>query len=47
MDREQIPIFARVLRDLEVFCVVVRDMQSAHETRTDRVRTALVSLETR
>ena len=43
MDREQIPIFVRVLRDLEVLCVVVRDVQSAHESRTDRIRTALVS----
>ena len=47
MDCEQIPIFARVLRDLEVFCVVVRDVQSVHESRRDRIRTALVSLETR
>ena len=47
MDREQIPTFARVLRDLEGLCVVVRNMQSAHESRTDRVRTALISLETR
>ena len=26
---------------------VVRDVQSAHESRTDRIRTVLVSLETR
>ena len=29
------------------FGEVVRDVQSAHESRTDRVRTALISLETR
>ena len=45
-DREQIPTFARVLRDLEWLCVVVRDVQSEHESRTDCVRTALISLET-
>ena len=28
-DREQIPAFARVLRDLDRLCVVVRDVQSA------------------
>ena len=40
MDREQIPTFAR-------FGGVVRDVQSAHESRTDRIRTALIVLETR
>ena len=47
MDREQIPTFARVLRDMEGLCVVVRDVQSEHESRTVRIRTALISLETR
>ena len=47
IDRDQIPAFARVLRDFEGLCVVVRDVQSAHETRTDRVRTALIALKTR
>ena len=46
-DREQIPILARVLRDLDGLCVVMRDMQSEHESRMDCVRTALISLETR
>ena len=40
MDREQIPTFAR-------FGGVVHDVQSAHKSRTDRVRTALIALETR
>ena len=40
MDREQIPTFVR-------FGGVVRDVQSAHDSRTDRVRTALIALETR
>ena len=47
MDREQIPTFARLLRDLEGLFVVVRDMQSVHKSRTDRVRTALIALKTR
>ena len=37
----------RLLRDLDRLCVVVRDVQSAHESRTDRVRTALIALKTR
>ena len=40
-------LFARVLRDFEGLCVVERDVQSEHESRTDRVRTALISLGTR
>ena len=47
IDRDQIPAFARVLRDLDRLCVVVRDVQSAHETRTDRVGMALIALKTR
>ena len=47
MDRKQIPTFARFLRDLEGLCVVVRDVQSAHKSRMDCVRTALIALETR
>ena len=47
MDRKQIPTFEQVLRDLEGLCVVVPDMQSAHESRTDHVRMALIALETR
>ena len=43
----QIPAFARILRDLDRLCVIVRDVQSAHESRTDRVRTALIALKTR
>ena len=46
MDREQIQTFARVLRVLEGLCVVVVDVQSVHESRTDRVRMALIALET-
>ena len=41
------PDFCTILRDLEGLCVVVCDVQSAHESRTDRVRTALIALETR
>ena len=47
IDRDQIPAFARVLHDLDRLCVVVRDVQSAHESLTDRVRTALIALKTR
>ena len=47
IDRVQFPTFARVLRDFEGLCVVERDVQSEHESRTDRVRTALISLGTR
>ena len=47
MDREQIPTFARFLHDLEGLCVVVCDVQSAHKSGTDRVRMALIALETR
>ena len=44
-------LIANKLRFLREFYViwrgVVRDVQSAHESRTDRVRTALIALETR
>ena len=46
MDREQIPTFARFLHDLQGLCVFVRDVQSAHESRMDCIRTALISFET-
>ena len=47
MDRVQFLTFAQVLRDFEGLCVVERDVQSEHESRMDRVRTALISLGTR
>ena len=47
MDREQIQTFAQVLSDLDGLCVVVCDVQPAHESRTNRVRTVLIALETR
>ena len=46
MDCEQIPTFVRVLRDLEGLCVVMHDVQSAHESYTDCIRTVLIALET-
>ena len=47
IDHEQIPAFMRVLRNLEGLCVVVFDVQCAHESRTNCIRTALIALKTR
>ena len=47
MDHEQIQTFVRFLHDLEGLCVIVRDVQSAQESRMDRVKTVLIALETR
>ena len=47
IDREQIPVFARVLRDLDQLCVVVCDMQSAHKSRTNHIGITYESRKTR